>query len=532
MVWTGPEAVYAFSSEQPLQASSTGFCIHLQPTPLHPHSHLHATTNSGSTFSPTEQDEKEFLDQTKALCMQRNIAFMKIKNARDLSSIPQSPILPNRVFRTGRMSDATSEDVHILMDEIQIKTLVDLRSPTELKEDLTLDRSVVFGNFTNLIWVERKQGIVRELAPGESFTVKKHHLPEEEGVNQKKKSTGPKIYWKQMVGGIRRGFSSSSSSSSSSAHPEDDRGTNQEVETSSTVIMDGTILDLRAAVDLAATMAEVDEDESGDTAVLVMEQNLPQDDVVVDDDDDEITTETNQNGTGTSSKDGTSRSKRYVAIYPPGSIFQDENILAARSHRKERHFVSMMNELKYIRGTLSKLRKRDIAKVIIQSPGAIVSRRVRRNVKDVFLDQINDGGLPLLNELLLRYAAPAIKYVLELCADKSRHPIAFYCTAGKDRTGVIAAIIHSVVGVPDKDIIEDYSLSANVYAEMNDHKAMVGALSQRNLNAKTFLGAPPHVMRETLETIRKNYGSVEAYLDSIGFDESNRLKLKDALTRQ
>lgn len=62
-------------------------------------------------------------------------------------------------------------------------------------------------------------------------------------------------------------------------------------------------------------------------------------------------------------------------------------------NRKERHFVSLINEMKCMRGTLAKLRKGDIAKAIIQSPGAIVSRRLRHRVKDVFLSDFNQGGL-------------------------------------------------------------------------------------------------------------------------------------------
>ncbi len=69
-----------------------------------------------------------------------------------------------------------------------------------------------------------------------------------------------------------------------------------------------------------------------------------------------------------------------------------------------------------------------------KNPGAIVSKRVRTGIKDVFLDEINRGGHIILNELLLRFGAPGIKYVLQLCADETRHPIGFYCTAGKDRT--------------------------------------------------------------------------------------------------
>ena len=189
-----------------------------------------------------------------------------------------------------------------------------------------------------------------------------------------------------------------------------------------------------------------------------------------------------------------------------------------------------MNEFKYVKGTVSKLRKRDITKAIMKSPGALVSRRVRTSIKKPFLDEINDGGLPMLNELLLRFGAPGIRYVLELCADRTRHPIAFHCTAGKDRTGIIAAIILGLCGLKPEDIVEDYSLSANVYAEMNDHKAMVGALSQRNLDPKTFLGAPPAVMREILEAIDAEYGSIEQYCTWIGFGPEKQKELIEACT--
>lgn len=95
---------------------------------------------------------------------------------------------------------------------------------------------------------------------------------------------------------------------------------------------------------------------------------------------------------------------------------------------------------------------------------------------------------------------------------------------------MISAIILSICGVKPEDIVEDYSLSANVYAEMNDHQAMVGALSQRSLDPKTFLGAPPEVMADTLISIEENYGSVEGYCDYIGFGAEKREKLRKALT--
>ena len=57
------------------------------------------------------------------------------------------------------------------------------------------------------------------------------------------------------------------------------------------------------------------------------------------------------------------------------------------------------------------------------------------------------------------------------------------------------------------------------------------SLSQRNLDAKTFLGAPPQVMVDTLRNIRAEYGGVEEYLDYIGFGKESRERLIRALTQ-
>jgi len=401
------------------------------------------------------QEEQDFFSRTKTLCEERNLPFEKVKNARDLAGVAGSPVKPSTIYRMGRVSDATEADLNLLMDEIGINTLVDLRSPTELKDDTTLEREEVFGDFCSIVWTERgggKDGLVRELPRGEPRIKKKGA----------KKDRGSRM--KEAVSGLKSGIAAAT-------HPF--RG----VENSTAEII----------VQVSNMEEQQKLEEEG------YEENIPDDAEAFDDRCD------------------------LCGI--------DDDCL----NRKERHFVSLMNEFKYVRGTLSKLRKRDIANVLLRSPTAIVSKRARDRVKDVFLEEINDGGLPLLNEFLLRFGAPGIKYVLELCADESRHPIAFYCTAGKDRTGMIAAIILSLLGVPDEAIVEDYSLSANVYAEMNDHKAMVGALSQRNLDPKTFLGAPPQVMRDTLVTIRENFGDVEGYLDFIGFGPEKREQLKKAL---
>jgi len=84
--------------------------------------------------------------------------------------------------------------------------------------------------------------------------------------------------------------------------------------------------------------------------------------------------------------------------------------------------------------------------------------------------------------------------------------------------------------VSDEEIVRDYAVSDNVYAEIGDHKAMVGALKQRDLDPEVFLKAPPEVMAQVLNDIRDEYGGVDGYLDYIGFGKDMRKKLAEALT--
>ena len=404
-----------------------------------------------------EESESAFLAECRQLCQARNLPLQQIKNARDLASVRHSPIRPGRIFRTGRLSDASLDDIHCIQQHVggPWKTLVDLRSPTELKDDPTLLREQVFGNYTNIVWKDQgrnKDGCVRELSPGE-FPVRPP-------------------FWKRASGKSKHDAAAAAQSNAAAA-----------------------------ATPTAAVETIIPSD--------LLELSFEDDDDDVDDEEDELCT---------------------MDCHDPASLPATKAIdnPEQTKNRPERHFVSVMNEFKYVKGTVGKVRKRDITKAILKSPGALVSRRVRSSVKQPFLDEINGGGLPMLNELLLRYGAPGIKYVLQLVADRHRHPIAFYCTAGKDRTGIIAAIILALCKVPHEDIVQDYSLSANVYAEMNDHTAMVGALSQRNLDPKTFLGAPPQVMRDTLENIEREYGSVEGYCTWIGFGPDQQEKLRRA----
>lgn len=63
---------------------------------------------------------------------------------------------------------------------------------------------------------------------------------------------------------------------------------------------------------------------------------------------------------------------------------------------------------------------------------------------------------------MLDTGASSIVTALAAMADAARLPLVFHCSAGKDRTGVLAAILLSVLGVSDDDIAADCTRSAEM----------------------------------------------------------------------
>lgn len=88
-------------------------------------------------------------------------------------------------------------------------------------------------------------------------------------------------------------------------------------------------------------------------------------------------------------------------------------------------------------------------------------------------------------------------------------PLLFHCTAGKDRTGVAAALILSALNVDFNTIMEDY-LFSNVCLEEK-----YGKVKAENPFLKSLFEANPHYLQTAFDTIANHYGSTEYFLKQI-----------------
>jgi protein-tyrosine phosphatase len=116
---------------------------------------------------------------------------------------------------------------------------------------------------------------------------------------------------------------------------------------------------------------------------------------------------------------------------------------------------------------------------------------------------------------MLERSAIGFGRVLSGLADGARLPAVFHCAAGKDRTGMVAALLLSVLGVAEQDILDDYELTSR-YRTAERVNAVVERLrGERGIAPEVAAGilrTPRWAMQAALAEIRHRYGGIEGYL--------------------
>jgi protein-tyrosine phosphatase len=158
----------------------------------------------------------------------------------------------------------------------------------------------------------------------------------------------------------------------------------------------------------------------------------------------------------------------------------------------------------------------------------------------LMLDLVLAGELRVfgVDEMVGMYAdmldnhAPRFGTIIEHAADPSRHALLFHCTAGKDRTGVAAALLLGALGVADADILDDYVLTTE-YRSGPRLEQLRPQLDEAGVDVEPlmpFFTAQRPVMELTLAGLRERHGSVEEYLTGVAGVAATTLdRLRDVL---
>jgi protein-tyrosine phosphatase len=105
----------------------------------------------------------------------------------------------------------------------------------------------------------------------------------------------------------------------------------------------------------------------------------------------------------------------------------------------------------------------------------------------------------------------------------------FHCTAGKDRTGIGAALLLYVLGVPYETITSDYT-ATNYYRQAENARMVRGMVQGMHISepvAGALMAARREYLETTFDAIRQRYGSIEQFLKGpVGLDDEKINTLK------
>lgn len=119
---------------------------------------------------------------------------------------------------------------------------------------------------------------------------------------------------------------------------------------------------------------------------------------------------------------------------------------------------------------------------------------------------------------MLESGGPSVASALGILAAGESYPVVFHCAAGKDRTGILASVVLSLLGVPDEVIVDDYALSHEATQRMFAWTAANG-LGSDGVYARpptSVLAALPDTMVRFLAHLRTTHGGAEGLVRDLG----------------
>ena len=150
------------------------------------------------------------------------------------------------------------------------------------------------------------------------------------------------------------------------------------------------------------------------------------------------------------------------------------------------------------------------------SPAAIAERYRNYATTD------STAGFVAAYRTILQHAGPAYRTIIaHLCAPDPS-PVLVHCTAGKDRTGVLVALLFLLCGVTAETVAEEYALTdlglGHRKEEFRERLLRHDALRGNEVGVERMIASRAENMRDTIVMIRDEFGGAEGYVrNSLGF---------------
>jgi protein-tyrosine phosphatase len=183
-----------------------------------------------------------------------------------------------------------------------------------------------------------------------------------------------------------------------------------------------------------------------------------------------------------------------------------------------------------------------IAEERVKAPNRLpVDGSVRQIVREFMprrtarlLQGVNSGEFSAettFHQMLEQYKSMALEHmgdyrgVIDDLLEHRHSPSVFHCTSGKDRTGMVAAILLLAIEASEEAIVADY-----VMTEGNIEKLDIFAASADPRAVDVVMSAKPDYICAAMGAMIDNFGSTAAYLrEGIGLNEKKHELLRTLL---
>ena len=184
--------------------------------------------------------------------------------------------------------------------------------------------------------------------------------------------------------------------------------------------------------------------------------------------------------------------------------------------------------------TVIDLRRSDelhVAPNVLAGSPAVAYHRVSLHVDVPPTSGVRPRPLVESYRILLDERQEPLRQALATLAAPGGLPALVHCTAGKDRTGMLVALVLGLLGVPAPTIVADYALTAQYLVGTYLDEARQRA-ARRGIPWEWYqpqVDCHPECMHSTLQYLDQRYGSIAAYVRTIGVSDEQCDRLRRAL---
>ena len=208
----------------------------------------------------------------------------------------------------------------------------------------------------------------------------------------------------------------------------------------------------------------------------------------------------------------------------------------------KRNFLFRSADLSKIRGkTLQQLKELHLYKIIDLRTSMEISEKPNKaisgvkyihiplfNEKTVGITHEKDLGIKEMlqalpdmaslyrNMVTNEYSVAQLKRIIHEITDSDGFPILFHCTAGKDRTGIVALILLSILDVNEDELFKDYlcEIKKHKFKSLGLYLLSMLVTGNRALASKvrSLYLADEKYLTAAIQAINEKYGSMDAFI--------------------